>query len=69
MEKVNPIKVTEVEVSIRKKKKKPHRLLKTGLANTSTSIVDYNSWYYNSSYVYLDFYKVSLMWPYGTMSC
>ena len=36
MEKVNPIKVTEVEVSIRQKKtkqkqkQKPHRLLKTG---------------------------------------
>lgn len=57
------------KVSIRKKKKKPHRLLKTGSANTSTSIVDYNSWYYNSSYVLLRFYKVSLMWPYGTMSC
>ena len=75
MEKVNPIKVTEVEVSIRQKKtkqkqkQKPHRLLKTGLANTSTSIVDYNSWYCSSSYVYLDFDKVSLMWSYGTMSC
>lgn len=41
--KVNPIKVTEVQVSIGQKKKKPHRLLKTGQANTPTSIVDYNS--------------------------
>lgn len=67
MEKVNPIKVTEVEVSIRKKK--TSQTLKNRLSCTSTSIVDYNSWYYNSSYVYLDFDKVSLMWPYGTMSC
>ena len=39
--KVNPIKVTEVQVSIGQKN--PHRLLKTGQANTSTSTVDYNS--------------------------